>query len=150
MYQNKKWLVFTAVLFLSIFAAIPGANAQYNPEALKYFKSSLQNLTEGEYDKAIADCNRVLRIDPTSAVTYVVRARAYFEMGEMDRTIADCTQAIKHDKNNASAYVIRGNAHAEKSDLDKAIKDWEYALKINKDIPNARENIEIAKQHRGF
>ena len=34
--------------------------------------------------------------------------------------------------------------------LDRAIADWEAALRINPNNAEARENIEIARQQRGY
>jgi len=117
---------------------------EYDSQALRYFKSSIENLMNGNYIKAIEDSTRVIRIDPNSAVTYVVRARAYFEIGDLDRAIADSTQAIRRDRNNIGAYTIRGNAYGKKGDTDKAIADWKAILKINPNSDDAKLNIEKA------
>jgi tetratricopeptide (TPR) repeat protein len=122
----------------------------YNSQALRYFKSSVANLMNGNYTKAVEDSSRAIRLEPKSAVTYVIRARAYFELGDMDRVIADCTQAIRRDKENIGAYLIRGNAYGKKGDLDRAVADWNAILKINPDFDEAKLNIEKAGLQRGF
>jgi len=149
---NRKWVIFALLFFINIFIAIPLVNAQSNnrPDAITYFKRSLEYLLNGDYDSAIADCNYVIRLDPESAVTYTVRARAYYEKGDYDKAIADCTSAIKYDRNNASAFAIRGSSYGKKGDLDRAIKDWEAVLRVNPKIDNAKLNIEKAKQQRGY
>jgi len=129
---------FIAFLTMSVYGQ------EYDPQALRYFKSSIENLMKGNYIRAIEDSTRVIRIDPDSAVTYVVRARAYFEIGDLDRAIADSTQAIKRDRNNIGAYTIRGSAYGKKGDTDKAIADWKAILKINPNSDDARLNIEKA------
>jgi tetratricopeptide (TPR) repeat protein len=151
MIKSKKWVFFSALICLYIFMAIPSADGQtsYDSRALGHFKTSLENLIHGDYEKAIESCNQVLRIDPNSAVTYTIRARAYYEMGDFDKAIADCTQAIRLDKNNVSAFSIRGSAQVKKGDYNKAISDWEAALKINPNVTDLNLNIEKARQERG-
>jgi tetratricopeptide (TPR) repeat protein len=149
--KHKKWLFFTALFFLNIFIAIPRASGQqnYNPIALAYFKSSLENLIHGNYERVIADCNQVLRLDPNSAVTFTIRARAFYEMGDLDRAIADSTQAIRLDRNNIGALTIRASSHSKKDDLDRAITDWQAILRINPNVADVRANVEKARQQRG-
>ncbi|MDR0301047.1 MAG: hypothetical protein LBI04_01895 [Treponema sp.] len=141
--------VFLFFFCLLVFGA--GTYGQgYDSQALRFFKSSVENLMNGNYNKAIEDSSRVIRIDPDSAITYVIRARAYFEIGEMDRAIADSTQAIKRDRNNIGAYTIRGSAYGKKGDIDRAIADWKSILKINPDADDAKVNIEKAGLQRDF
>ena len=120
----------------------------YHPQALELFKSSLQYLMTGEYDQAIADINRVLRIDPNSSVSLTIRARAYYEMGNYDQSINDATQAIRHDRNNISAYNIRANSYVKRGDFDRAIGDWNTVLRINPDDVDATQNREMARHQR--
>jgi tetratricopeptide (TPR) repeat protein len=123
---------------------------EYDSQALRFLKMSVENLMSGNYLKAIEYSTRVIKIDPDSAVTYVIRARAYFELGDMDKAIADSTQAIRRDRNNIGAYSIRGNAYGRKGDMDRAIADWKAVLRINPDADEARLNIEKAGLQRGF
>jgi len=144
----KRSIFFSFFCFLIFSAAVYGQ--EYDSQALRYLKSGIDNLMKGNYNKAIEDCTRVIRLDPKSAVTYVIRARAYFELGDMDRAIADCTLAIRRDKENIGAYSVRGSAYGRKGDLDRAIADWRAILKINPDYDDAKINIEKAGLQRGF
>jgi len=141
--------VFLFILCLLVFS-VGLFGQEYDSQALRFLKISLENLMNGNYIKAIEYSTRVIKIDPKSAVTFVIRARAYFELGEMDKAIADSTQALKLDRSNISAYSIRGNAYGRKGDMDKAIADWKAILKINPDADEAKSNIEIASLQRGF
>jgi len=144
--KRNTFLFILCFLFFSAFLF----GQEYDSQALRFFKSSVENLMKGNYGKAIEDSSRVIKIDPNSAVTYVIRARAYFELGDMDKAITDSTQAIRRDRNNIGAYSIRGNAYIKKGDMDKAIADWKAILKINPDADEAKLNIEIAGLQRGF
>jgi len=145
--KRNIFLIFFCSL---VFSTVCVYGQEYDSQALKFFKSSVENLMNGNYGKAVEDSSRAIRIDPDSAVTYVIRARAYFEMGDMDRAIADSTQAIRRDRNNVGAYSIRGNAYGKKGDMDRAIADWKSILKINPDADEAKINIEKASLQRSF
>ena len=55
------------------------------------------HLSKGETDKAVADCNEAIRLDPEDAKAYYNRGVVYGEIGDTDRVIADCTEAIRLD-----------------------------------------------------
>jgi tetratricopeptide (TPR) repeat protein len=131
---------------LLVFCAFTHVNGQesYNYYTLEYFKQSLECLVNGDYYNAISCCSQVLRRDPNSAVTYTIRARAYYELGDMPKAIEDCTQAIRIDKNNISAYSIRANAYAKANDRNRAVRDWQAVLKMNPGNAEAKYNLELA------
>ena len=45
---------------------------------------------------------------------------------------------------------LSDNGKSDKRDLDAAIADYEAALRINPNNANARTNLEIARQVRGY
>lgn len=51
----------------------------------------------GEYDKALADINRVLEIDPNSG-GYSARGQMFHEIGNYERAIEDFTRARELDE----------------------------------------------------
>ncbi|MDR2964458.1 MAG: tetratricopeptide repeat protein [Treponema sp.] len=128
---------------------VPNATAQeeYNPWALRYLKQSIEALAAGDYDEVITQSNLVLRIDPSSSVSYTIRARAYFEKGDIENCIADCNQAIRFDRNNLNAYSLRASAHARTGSLDRAISDWQAVLRIDPENEVAQNNIALATKN---
>jgi tetratricopeptide (TPR) repeat protein len=144
----KRNILLFLIYLLILSACLFGQ--EYDSQALRFLKMSIENLMNGNYIKAIEYSTRVIKIDPDSAVTYVIRARAYFEIGDMDKAIADSTQAIRRDRSNIGAYSIRGNAYGRKGDMDRAIADWKAVLRINPEADEAKLNIEKAGLQRGF
>ena len=142
--MKNSFLLFCVLLIIFI----PDLFAQdnYNHTAHQHLKRSMEHLLKGDYDSALKSINESLKFDRNSAISYIIRARAYFELGEMERAIADCTHVINIDRNSSTAYVIRGNAYVRKGDYNKAISDWESALRINPNIDEARQNIELARE----
>jgi tetratricopeptide (TPR) repeat protein len=80
--------------------------------------------SEGSYDKALADLNRVLKIDPGRADALVYRATAYRGLGKLDEALADADRAVDLSPNSVAALLERGDIRRLKGDVDGARKDW--------------------------
>src|SRR5262249_48579852 len=52
-------------------------------------------ISNGDYDRAIATASEVMRLDPKSALAFISRGVAYERKGDMDRAIADYSEAIR-------------------------------------------------------
>jgi len=87
----------------------------------------------GEYDKAIADYSRALKIDPLRAEVYASRGHMYTELKEYDKAIADLDYSLKLKPELSGAYLNRGNLYRVKGDYNKAISDYSEALKLKPD-----------------
>jgi tetratricopeptide (TPR) repeat protein len=91
-------------------------------------------------DRAIADYDQAIRLDPDYTVAYIQRGTAYKGKGDNDRAIADYTQAIRLDPNDADAYNNRGVAYINKGDNDRAIADCTQAIRLNPNDAAAYNN----------
>src|SRR3954470_16383562 len=60
---------------------------------------------QGDPNRAVADYNESMRIDPTYPAAYSNRGNIWFHRGEFDRAIADYNQAIQLDPKYERAYV---------------------------------------------
>ncbi|MEQ8168103.1 MAG: tetratricopeptide repeat protein [Candidatus Eremiobacterota bacterium] len=84
----------------------------------------------GEHEKAIADLNQALNIDPRRAEVYATRGSIYMEIKEYDKSMADLNYALKLKSDLPAAYINRGNLYRLKGDYNKAISDYREALKL--------------------
>ena len=84
-------------------APIRKAAKAYNNRGVAYYK-------KGDYDRAIADYNEALRLDPKDASAYNNRGSAYAGEGDHDRAIADYNEALRLDPKYVYAYYNRGSA----------------------------------------
>src|SRR5712692_6754106 len=71
---------------------------------------------KGEYDRAVADYNEAIWLDPKYATAYGNRGNSYRLKRDYDRAIADYSEAIRLDPKYAVAYGGRGNAYHSKGD----------------------------------
>src|SRR5260370_41772150 len=87
--------------------------------------------TQGDLNRAMADYNESMRIDPTYPAAYNNRGNTWYRRGDFDRAIADFDQAIQLDPKDAEAYYNRGSAWGAEGDLDRAIADYNQAIQLN-------------------
>ena len=67
-----------------------------------------------EFDKAIADLNEAMRLEPGLSTDYVCRGYAWRCKKEYDKAIDDYNETIRLDPLDAEAYTCRGDRLARK------------------------------------
>jgi tetratricopeptide (TPR) repeat protein len=101
-------------------------------------------------DRAIADHNRAIKLDPKLDLAFNNRANAYGRKGEVDRALVDYDQAIKLNPKFATAYNNRGNTwRDDKRDNVRAISDYDQAIRFNPKFADAYNNRGIAHDNLG-
>lgn len=104
---------------------------------------------KGEYDRAIEEYTRAIRLDPNFAIAYNSRGIAWYEKGEYDRAIEDFTGAIRLDPESADAYNSRGRVWSVKEEYDLAITDLTEAIRLDPDFAIAYNNRGLAWDYKG-
>ncbi len=115
----------------------------YAGRGVAYYNRGTAYADNGDYDRAIADLDQAIRLDPNDATTYANRGGAYGRKGEHDRAIADFDQAIRLKPDYLIAYGNRGHAYVQKGEYDAAIADFDQVTRLN---PNDAK----AYNHRGY
>ena len=83
-----------------------------------------------QYDKAIADYNKFIELNPKLAEAYRKRGMAYEDNRQYDKAISDFTKIIKLKPKDVEAYDLRAYAYESKGQDDKAIADFDKAIEI--------------------
>ena len=96
--------------------AWPGPNS-----AFALYNQGSTQLNLKDYDRAIANFDEALKLDPKYVVALNARGLAYEGKGQHDRAIADYDRAIELDPKYAAGFVNRGNAYRSKGRDDQAI-----------------------------
>ena len=86
-------------------------------------------LSQGDFDKAIEDCDRALKTDPHFEA-YSIRGDAHFQKREFDLAIADYRKAKRVDVQVAKAYLFRAKKLAAEGHTAEADRDRERAYEI--------------------
>jgi tetratricopeptide (TPR) repeat protein len=104
---------------------------------------------QGDIDRAIADLNEAIRLDPTLAMAHNNRGAAYNEQGDNVRAIADYNEAIKLDPKLPLSWNNRGNAYNDVGKPDQAIADYNEAIKLDPKFAMAYQNRASAWHDKG-
>ena len=85
-------------------------------------------------DKALADFNQAITLDPSRVDGYVGRANTLNALGLYNAALKDYDRAIEIDAKLANAYVNRGSVYSHLGDYEKAIADYEKGLELDPKI----------------
>jgi tetratricopeptide (TPR) repeat protein len=100
-------------------------------------------------DKAVADFDRAIALDPKATLAYYHRANLAYGKTQYDKALADYNTVIEHDPGFDWAYHVRGWIYYRRMDYDKALADYEKAIKL---VPTEtvfyrdRGNIALARK----
>jgi lipoprotein NlpI len=86
---------------------------------------------KGEYDRAIADYNDAIRLDPQFVQAYVNRGRTWSNKADYDRALADYNEAIRLSPQDARAYLNRGVTRFAQGQFESAQADVSAAVRLN-------------------
>ena len=111
--------------------AIESGKFSGEPLARLYFNRGVEWAAKGDFDRAIADYDAAIKLQPRSADTHFNRATAWASKGDPDRAIADYDAAIKLDPKEPAAYGGRAVEWAVKGDYARAIADYDAAIKLD-------------------
>jgi len=124
-----------------------GGNAtEYVKSGTQYLDRGDKNNNKADYDLAIAEFDRAIKLDPNIAEAYFGRGRGYLRKGDNSRAVADYSQAIRLNPNDIISYSNRGRAYARMGDYDNAVADFESALRIDPNNTAIKQNLEKARK----
>jgi tetratricopeptide (TPR) repeat protein len=89
-----------------------------------------------QYDKAIADYDQAIRIEPR-ANFFTNRGDSYQFKGELGTALGDYESALRLDPNFPLAYNNRAVLYAKMGERAKALADYEAALRLDPGNENA-------------
>ena len=134
----QRLLLSFAAVFLGCLAIPADSSAQ---GARDYFHRGDVWYNAGSYDRAIAEYNRAITLDPNYAAAYVNRGHAWAQKGEHDKAVADYTRALAINPDYTDAYYGRGNARYGKGEYAKAVADFNQALAIDPNHADACSSL---------
>ena len=99
------------------------------------FKFALVNrgrtfLAKQDWDRAIAQFNEAISLDPEFALALKNRGAAYLGMQDYNRAIADFSKAIDLEPKYGEHFYNRGHAYLGTQDYNRAIADFSKAIDL--------------------
>jgi lipoprotein NlpI len=105
---------------------------------------------KGDNDRAIADYNQAISLDPKDALAYNNRGNAYKAKGDNDRAIADYNQAISLDPKSSNSYFNRGRSNLYAGSVEKALADLNQASALAPKYAYAALWLDIVSQRNNL
>ena len=78
----------------------------------------------GDFDKALADFDAAIRLEPDSHVNYTWRGYECLVKQQYDQAITDLDAAIRLDPKDVDAHVYRGGAWHAKKQFESPLPIW--------------------------
>src|SRR5260370_23845391 len=85
----------------------------------------------GEMDRALADYDRAIELDPKDADAHVGRGRAHYQKKDFAAAVADYDAALGLVPNDPTALAERGDAHERAGLYDRAAEDYSRLIAID-------------------
>ena len=134
-----------SLLTLALFLCPTVASARQIPAASEQHGEYL--LSRGQYVKAIAVFDEVIRRNPKNNTAYVNRGLAYDDLNQHDKAIADYSAALRLDPKDAQAYANRGGVYNTLKQYGKGLTDCDKAISLDPKLETAYYNRGIAHRH---
>lgn len=112
------------------------------PVAAAFIKRGNSWKNQKDYDKAIAEFDEAIRIDPKNSYAWALK-------NDFDRAIRDYDEAIRLDPTDADYRSFRGGAWVDKKNFDKAIDDFQEAIRLEPKNRLANSCLPLAFASRG-
>ena len=96
-------------------------------------------LDQGDVDRAAADLDEALRLDPTAAGPHLNYGVIHYRRGDRARALAEFSEAIRLSPDYAQAYANRGYTYEVLGDSARALADYRQSLRLDPNRTDARE-----------
>ncbi len=104
----------------------------------------------GDFDRALADFEAVIRLSPDDPTGYMNRGVAKFTLGDTAGAMADYETAINLGAREALLYFNRALAKEELGDIEGAIEEYTKAISVANEDPDLPEADAIKAESFGY
>jgi len=143
-----------AILALFLVAALALAGCGAEPmSAEEHFKKGNEFAQAGEFDKAMAEYQAVLKADPNNVSALTNLGVVYYNAGNLDQAIAQYQKALQIAPNDADIHSNLAAACVQKAQLnqtqpdrtlmDRALQEYQKAVELNPDLAEAHFGLGV-------
>jgi tetratricopeptide (TPR) repeat protein len=142
----KKNMFFKVTVICIFF--LPCLN-RVNAQAARDFSVTAYNFYKNkQYDSALSNVNKSIRVNPNYGYAYQLRGNIYFSKKTYDLALQDYNKALILEPNNPTNCFNRGNVYNAKKIWDSAIQDFNHSISLKPNNPSAYHGRGIAHSNR--
>jgi tetratricopeptide (TPR) repeat protein len=105
-------------------------------------------LSQGEWDKAIAEYEKVLKLDPEDTLAHFGLAQAYQAQDKMEQAIAEYEKAITASPDSVWLRLHLGEIYETQGQTEKALAQYQQIIEVESDNPEAYTRLgELYRKH---
>jgi lipoprotein NlpI len=119
-----------AVMIRGCTQVIEDASESASDRVLALYMRGLAYVAKGDVDRAIADYDKAIDLNPRNGLAFNERGLAYKVKGDLDRAVRDLDEAVRLNAGNADIHYNRGHVLLDKGNLDRAIADFDEAIRL--------------------
>lgn len=133
---------------INAYQKVLDSNQNSNSQAV-LMRLSLSYLNNGELNKTIIMCERVLKKEPNDIEALNILSLVYAKKRNYERVIKTSKTILESDTNYINAWLSLGYAYSEQGEYNKAIKAYLNILKINPKIVVVWNNLGYIYNQKG-
>ncbi len=114
-----------------------------------YLNRGKFHFVNGDKDKAIADWEVAIQVDPNYAEAHSNLGLMYYEKKEFDRALELFNKALTLNPNYATAMKYRANSYVNKGQLQQAIPDYQKYNQLSPNDPYGHNGLGVCYQNSG-
>ncbi|MCF8374297.1 MAG: tetratricopeptide repeat protein [Bacteroidales bacterium] len=144
--ESKKTITYAYALFAIVLLVITTGRIQVWGDSLRLWNDVLDKYPnqaealnnrgfayyfQGDYEKALADYNQAIKIDPGFSTSYVNRGTLLMDNNKNDWALKDFTKALEIYPKHATAYINRGIILKQEGKTEEALSDFNHAILLD-------------------
>jgi lipoprotein NlpI len=129
-------------LFTDVLKKHPNIPVAYNNRG-RYYR------TLNQRNKALADYNKAIALNPEGYATYNNRGKIYFDLNDDDQALADYNKALEIKPDYAEALANRGAVYGKKGDYALSAADLTKAVELDSAHYNTYSNRALVYYNTG-
>lgn len=124
-------------------ASSPKRGTDLPTTAAAWYMQGLEQLKEGQLERAATSFDEALRLDPNHVKALVNLARVYIEQKRFEKALDAVNRAIAVDSTSAEAYLVYGRIMYSQEDWPAAIAAYKHSIELTADNPYALNNLAL-------
>ncbi|MEK9511541.1 tetratricopeptide repeat protein [Limnospira fusiformis PMC 851.14] len=127
----------------------PVSNSPSNQSPEVLLHQAETSYLQGEYDQAIAACQRALELKPNWPPVYVTMGNVSQGRGQIEEAIRCYAKALEFDPNLPQAHANLGSMFYKQGKLESAIDSYQKAIALKPDLTAVYVNLARALRQMG-